>query len=100
MAPSLEGGAGFSGRFFRVPSEFEIFYYYKGLQNDFLNKISRCVLSDLSIKYGPSGQWSTFDWTTSNDSNRLAGAPPVSISASLTFLESMFLTKQQIEKGY
>ena len=100
MAPSLEGGAGFSGRFFKVPSEFEIFYYYKGLQNDFLNKISRCTLQDLSIKYGPEGQWSTFDFDSFQSIENVSGAPPVSISATLKFVETSFLTKQQIAKGY
>ena len=100
MAPSLEGGAGFSGRFFKVPSEFEIFYYYKGLQNDFLNKITRCTLQDMTVKYGPDGQWSTFDDDSFQSVGNVTGAPPVSISVSLKFVENMYLTKQQIQKGY
>jgi len=100
MAPSLEGGAGFSGRFFKVPSEFEIFYYYKGLQNDFLNKITRCTLQDMTVKYGPDGQWSTFDDDSFQSVGNVTGAPPVSVSVSLKFVENMYLTKQQIQKGY
>ena len=100
MAPSLEGGAGFTGRFFKVPSEFEIFYYYRGLQNDFLNKISRCVLTKMDVKYGPDGQWSTFDDQSFQSVQNVTGAPPVATSVSLSFTESMFITKQQIQKGY
>ena len=91
MHPSLDNAAG--GRFFKVPSEFEIHYAYLGQENEYLNKISRCVLEDMDIKYGPDEQFSAFR-------PNIKGAPPVSTSMSLKFQETQFLTKQDILAGY
>jgi hypothetical protein len=59
MHPTLETKKT-GGRFFKVPSEFEIHYAYLGQENEYLNKISRCVLKDMSVKYGPGEQFSAF----------------------------------------
>ena len=100
--PSLDGGpGGFSGRYFKVPSEFEIFYYYKNDVNDFMNKISRCVLESLDIQYSADGQFSTFDETRFDSGDMtVKGAPMTHIKATLKFNETTYLTKQQIAKGY
>ena len=91
MHPTLDNAAG--GRFFKVPSEFEIHYAYLGQENEYLNKISRCVLSDMSVKYGPDEQFSAFR-------PNIKGAPPVSTSMTLSFQETQFITKQDILAGY
>jgi len=91
MHPTLDNAAG--GRFFKVPSEFEIHYAYLGQENEYLNKISRCVLSDMSVKYGPDEQFSAFR-------PNVKGAPPVSTSMTLKFQETQFITKQDILAGY
>ena len=93
MHPTLDNAAG--GRFFKVPSEFEIHYAYLGGENEYLNRISRCVLSDMSVKYGPDEQFSAFRPTDNGK-----GAPPVSTSMTLTFQETQFITKQDILAGY
>ena len=36
----------------KVPSEFEIHYAYQGQLNNYLNKISRCVLTGCEVNYG------------------------------------------------
>jgi len=91
MHPTLDNAAG--GRFFKVPSEFEIHYAYLGQENEYINKISRCVLSDMSVKYGPDEQFSAFR-------PNVKGAPPVSTSMTLSFQETQFITKQDILAGY
>jgi len=58
MHPNLDKKTG--GRLFKVPTEFEIHYAYFGRENEYLNKISVCVLKDMSVEYGPSEQFSTF----------------------------------------
>jgi hypothetical protein len=91
MHPNMDTGSG--GRFFKVPSEFEIHYAYLGQENEYMNKISRCVLSDMSVKYGPDEQFSAFR-------PNIKGAPPVSTSMTLSFQETQFITKQDILAGY
>ena len=38
-----------------TPSEFQITYYYRDKVNDYMPKISRCVLTDMNIDYAPEG---------------------------------------------
>jgi len=91
MHPTLDKASG--GRLFKVPSEFEIHYANLGRENTYLNKISRCVLKDMSVKYGTDEQFSTFIPDTK-------GAAPVNTSLTLTFQENQFITKQDIYEGY
>ena len=60
-----------------------------------MNKISRCVLKDMSVKYGPDEQFSAF-----RPSKNGKGTPPVSTSMTLSFQETQFITKQDILAGY
>ena len=91
MHPGMVEGAG--GRLFKVPSEFEIHYAYLGLENEYLNKISRCVLKDMNVEYGPGEQFSTFR-------PGAKGAPPVNTKMTLEFTETQFITKKEIAEGY
>jgi len=90
------------GRVFKVPSEFEIMYYYKNNRNDFLNKIARCVLETMDVTYGPEGKFSSFNEYIMNTGmgETVKGAPPVQTNVSLKFNESTFITKSDIERGY
>jgi hypothetical protein len=78
---------------FNVPSEFEIHYAYFGQENEYLNKISTCVLRDMNVEYAPGEQFSTFR-------NNQKGAPPVHTKVSLEFQETQFITKKEITEGY
>ena len=50
--PSFDGGD-LQGRTFIVPATFDIEYYYAvGKRNEFLNRISTCVLETCSVTYG------------------------------------------------
>ena len=92
MHPELENDIS-GGRYFKVPSEFEIHYAYQGQVNNYLNKISRCVLTGCEVNYG-GDQFSTFR-QFDND-----GAAPVQISMTLSFTETEIMTKETIAQGY
>ena len=92
MHPSLNFDVA-GGRYFKVPSEFEIHYAYQGQLNNYLNKISRCVLTGCEVNYGGE-QFSTFR-QFDND-----GAAPVQISMTLSFTETEIMTKETIAQGY
>ena len=92
MHPEMENDVG-GGRYFRVPSEFEIHYAYNGQVNNYLNKISRCVLTATSVDYGEEG-FTTFRQFDSQ------GAAPVTINMTLSFTEAEILTKDMIMEGY
>ena len=92
MHPSLNFDVA-GGRYFKVPSEFEIHYAYQGQLNNYLNKISRCVLTGCEINYGGE-EFTTFR-QFDND-----GAAPVQISMTLNFTETEIMTKETIADGY
>ncbi len=92
MHPSLNFDVA-GGRYFKVPSEFEIHYAYQGQLNNYLNKISRCVLTGCEINYGGE-EFTTFR-QFDND-----GAAPVQISMTLSFTETEIMTKETIAQGY
>ena len=72
-----------------TPSEFQITYYYRDKVNDYMPKISRCVLTDMNIDYAPEGVYHTFK------ADRV-GAMPVITKMTLSFTETEIMTKQTI----
>jgi len=92
MHPSLNFDVA-GGRYFKVPSEFEIHYAYQGQLNNYLNKISRCVLTGCEVNYGGE-EFTTFRQFDSD------GAAPVQISMTLSFTETEIMTKETIAQGY
>ena len=91
MHPELDMANG--GRYFRVPSEFEIHYAYNDQKNNYLHELSRCVLQGVDVDYG-GGDFQTFRQFDTE------GAAPVNISLSLNFVETTILTKKEIAKNY
>ena len=81
------------GRMFFVPSEFEIHYLHLGKENQYMNKISKCVCTSVDVDYGPEGEFKTFK----ADSR---GAAPVHYKMALNFTELELMTKDKIYKGY
>ena len=70
------------------PSEFDIVYYHNGVENTNINKITSCVLSDMSVNYTGAGSgFSTFD-----------DGMPDQIDISLTFRELVLLDKSMIQE--
>lgn len=84
MHPELSEG----GLFYVYPSEFEIAYYYKGQENQFIHRISTCVLTSMNVDYG-SQFFTSFD-----------NGAPTEIKLALNFRELELLTKERIVKGY
>ena len=75
---------------FIYPSEFDItFFAESGKENEFVTRISTCVLTDVSVQYTPNGLWSAHD----------KGAPSV-INLQLSFKEIGIHTKDSIEAGF
>ncbi len=90
MLPEQQSGA---NGYFNVPSEFQITYMYRENENSYLPRISRCVLKQCAIDYGPEGVVSTL---TPDE----RGAPPTLITMNLTFGETEIMTKETVAKGY
>jgi hypothetical protein len=76
-----------------TPSEFQISYYYRDRANMYIPKISRCVLTDMSIDYSPEGVFHTFK---ADDK----GAMPVISNMKLSFSETEIMTKQTTADGF
>ena len=79
--------------YFDVPSEFQITYMYRDNENQYLPRISRCVLKTCEIDYAPEGVVSTL---TPDE----RGAPPTIITMNLTFGETEIMTKETVAKGF
>ena len=74
--------------FLTHPSEFNIVYYYKGVENPNFNKISTCVLLKMDVDSG-ADQLATFQDGMS-----------VEINMTLHFRETEMLTREKIQEGY
>tara|TARA_R110000823_G_scaffold303865_1_gene425338 strand:- start:285 stop:1562 length:1278 start_codon:yes stop_codon:yes gene_type:complete len=96
MLPEFKNGNR-SGRKMRVPNTFDIQYMYSSAENstqenDYLHKISTCVLKNMDVTYG-GDRYKTF---TAN----AEGAPPVETSISLQFEELELITKERVHEGF
>ena len=91
MLPEFVGGNR-AGRKMRVPNTFDIQYMYNGQENEYMQKISTCVLENVSVAYG-GDRFRTF---TPNDE----GAPPVETQITLNFAELEVITKERVFEGY
>lgn len=85
MHPELTPG----GFFYVYPSEFDMKFYFAGVENTALSKVSTCVLTDLKVNYTPNSEFVTYK-----------DGMPDSIQLTLAFTELELLTKERIEKGY
>lgn len=96
MAPSFAEGD-LQSRTFIVPATFDIEYYYAvGKRNNFLNRISTCVLESCNVTYG--GERVQFFRPTSGVNGD--GAPPVETSIALQFKELEIITREKIAEGF
>lgn len=83
------------GRYFTVPSEFEMYYMYRGDENTWLNKIKTCVLTNMEVNYTPNTNWQTLRPIGGRN-----GAPPAEIDMKLDFQETDLVTKEDILEGF
>jgi len=82
------------GRYYVVPSEFDLFYMFRGDENSWMNKIQTCVLANMEINYTPN-QYSTFRPIQGRN-----GAPPTEIDMKLDFQETKIITKKEVKEGF
>ena len=94
MLPEYQQDEG-AGRYFTVPSEFEIYYMYRGDENTWLNKLKTCVLTNMEVNYTPNT-----DWQTLRPIGGRNGAPPAEIDMKLDFQETDLVTKEDILEGF
>ena len=85
------------GRFFTVPATWDIFYMYRGDENQWINKIGECVCGSVNINYSPTA-WQTFRPLDGDEFPQ--GAPPTEIDMSLDFMETKVITKEDVVDGF
>ena len=90
MAPELRQD---HNMFVTLPSEFDIYYMYKGSdgtvkENPYVNKISTCALTNCAVDYTPTGVKTHPDGS------------PVMIKMALTFKEMDMITKEHVAEGF
>ena len=78
---------------FRVPSEFTIRYMYRGAENNYLNHLTFCALTNMKIDYGGGERYQTYrpDET---------GAPPVQTKVTLEFQELELIDKRRFNSTH
>ena len=89
MHPTILGGS--NSPVFRVPSQFNIHYMYRGDENKYLNTMGDVVLQNMEVKYGEGDVFKTY---RGNDQ----GAPPNVINMTLSFKELDIQDKRTIYK--
>lgn len=83
-----------AGRYFTTPSEFDIFYMYRGDENTWMNKIYTCVCTSCDINYTPN------QFQTLRPVPNRGGAPMAEMEMKLNFTETKIVTKEDILEGY
>ena len=92
MLPEMKGGS--AGRWYGVPAEFDLFYMFRGDENEWINKIQTCVLTNMDVNYAPSG------YQTFRPIEGIQGAPPTEIDMKLDFKETKLITKEDALRGF
>ena len=80
-----------------VPNEFSIEYYYKGNENNFINRLGTCLLTDCDVTYG-GDRYGTFK--ASNTRVGEPGASPTETHMTITFQEMDIITQEDVEQGF
>ena len=92
MMPEFEGG-NLTGRRLIVPNTFDIEYMWNGQQNNFISRISECVLTNMSVAYGG-------DRYKTHEPIQGDGAPPIETTITLSFSELELITRERIHEGF
>jgi hypothetical protein len=93
QAPELSSAQGF----LIPPSEFDIKFYYGGVQNPNIPSIATCVLTTIDVNYAPNG-WSAFEVPGENSPAVGRTGMPVAIQVTLQFQETTYLTKTDFKQ--
>ncbi len=89
MSPALLGQTAY----FASPSQFILTYMYREKNNNYIPKIAKCVLEDITVDYSPGEKFTTLK---PDD----IGASPQVITVNLQFKEMSIITKQSIAEGF
>ena len=81
------------GRRLTVPNTFDITYMYQGQENQFLHKISTCVLESMDVTYG-GDRYKTYENIPGD------GSPPTETTIALKFREMEIITRDRIAEGF
>ena len=107
MLPKYTSGAfgQNSDKTLTIPTTFDIEYFFQdgtstGL-NNFLNRISTCYLTDMSVKYG-GDRYTAYEKnvTAREGATNGEGTPPQRSEISLTFNEIEIITQESVELGF
>lgn len=90
QAPEIAEGT--AGYFLVPPSEFDIEFYYNGIQNPNIPKISTCVLTNIQVDYAPNG-FTAYEVPGEDAPTAGRTGSPVSIRLTLSFTETEIVTK-------
>ena len=86
-------GTNLGGRSLRVPNTFDIEYMWNGGENQFLHRISTCVLESMDVTYG-GDRYKSYAGIDGD------GAPPIETTISLTFKEIELITRERVHEGF
>jgi len=75
------------------PSQFDIRFYYGGVQNPNIPKIATCVLTSIDVNYAPNG-FSAYEVPGESSPALGRTGMPVAIQMGLQFQEVTYLTKK------
>lgn len=81
--------------FLKMPSEFEITFYSNMKENQYVNRVLPCALTNIEVDYTPDSVTSFF-----KDDGDEKGQAPTRITVNLTFSEVALLDKRHIDAGY
>jgi hypothetical protein len=102
QAPEVLGNnsaGGLGGYFLVPPSEFDIKFYYNGVENPNIPKISTCVLQTVDVDYAPNG-FATYEVFEDQNIPTSGGTGmPVGIRLGLVFKETQIITKFDLSRG-
>ena len=90
MLPEMTSGR--AGNTMGFPNTFDIEYRFLGKDNDYISRVSTCVLETMTVSYG-GDRFKTF-------APRDDGAPVVETSLTLSFKELELITRERVEEGY
>lgn len=82
-------GPGTVARIYGLPKAFQIKYYNKSRENQYMNKIGKCALTSINVTYGGE-RFTTFD----NDD------APVQVNLNLSFKELQLQDSASMAAGY
>jgi hypothetical protein len=91
-SPEIKNNTG--GMFLIPPSEFDIKFMYNGKENPNIDKISTCVLTDMSVDYAKTGGFTAYEVEGEGNPGLGRTGMPVGIGLTLTFMETQILTKE------